>query len=135
MNDLLNNLGNYRDIKTIRLVPDDKKVISMRYNTSSQKPRRLMRADLIFMIGVYASFPTETHSQYSKLGVEASRLKIFSDGNLWDDHEDHPSRQKNNQELHNEKEYHQLGLKQSEWKLEQKNDRNFLLVGKELQNK
>ena len=58
MNNLLNNLGNYRDIKTLRLVPDEKKVISMRYNTSSQKPRRLMRADLIFMIGVYASFPT-----------------------------------------------------------------------------
>lgn len=61
MYDLVDNLRNNRGIKHFKTCyKRKKKVISLRYgrNTNSQKPRRLMRADLIFIIGGYdASFP------------------------------------------------------------------------------
>ena len=64
------------------LLVQTKKVISMNYGSSSSswKPWRWVRLDLILRWGIYTSVPTWTHSQNSLAAAEARSLKISSHG-------------------------------------------------------
>ena len=54
---------------------------------------------------------------------------------LSNDHKDRPNRHENNHKLCDETGHLILSLKESEWKLRQQHDQNFLMEGKPCQKK
>ena len=51
---------------------------------------------------------------------------------LLNDHEDHPNQHENNHKLYNETGHSIANLIESQWKLRQQQDQNFLIEGKPL---
>ena len=54
---------------------------------------------------------------------------------LSNDHEDYPNQHENSHKLCNEIGHPVVNLLESQWKLRQQHDQNFLMEGKPLQNK
>ena len=114
-----------------------KKVISMNYGSSARswKPQRWMRLDLVFSMGdIYIN---SNPKPFTKLA--SSRSTVLKDilpmEHLSNDHEDHPNQHKNSCKLCDEAGHPVVNLMESQWKLRQQHDQNFLMEGKPLQNK
>ena len=82
-----------------------------------------------FLWGIYTSIPTWTHSQNSLAAVEALSLKISSHVISLNDHEDRRKQHENNHKQCNETGHPVVNMMESQWKLKQQHDQNFLLEG------
>ena len=80
-----------------------------------------------FLWGIYTSIPTWTHSQNSLAAVEALSLKISSHVISLNDHEDRRKQHENNHKQCNETGHPVVNMMESQWKLKQQHDQNFLL--------
>ena len=126
--------GLYLRIRRFFFLVQTKKVISMNYgsSTSSWKPWRWMRLDLIFsMRDIYIS-PTWIHSQNF---LRNSRNTEFKDILPWkslNDDEETPNQRKSNQKLWDEMEHPTSKRTRSQWKLRQQPDENFQMEAKPL---
>ena len=108
------------------------KVISTKYgNRTSWKLWRWELFDLILLMrGIYIKFNLNTQTKFTS----SRRSTMFKEG-LSIDHEDHPNKHQNSDEICNETGHLILRLWGSHWKLRQQNDKNFPMQGNPLYNK
>ena len=81
---------------------------------------------------MYTSIPIWIHSQNSLAAAEVPSLKIPSNGTSLKWSWSHPTQYKNSDKLCNEKGHPRLSLRESQQKLRQQQDQNFLTEGKPL---